>query len=103
MSSYNVDWVAAAVESIRSPHVKKMTLQVPGDLAKTRLPGAVYTQWPDLDRALVKYLTARPFKLKVIALRMDKATFEVCVGQLLPHLFVNKMLEVACRNGDLEI
>jgi len=102
MSSYNVDWAAAAVESIKSPHVK-MTLRMPGDLAKTRLPRAVYAQWLDLDRALVKYLTARPFKLKVIAPRMDKATFEVCVGQLLPHLFVNKMLEVACRNDDLEI
>jgi len=96
ISSYNVDWITAAVESIKSPHVKKMMLQMPGDLAKTQLLGAVYTQWLDLDRTLVKYLTARPFKLKVIAPGgMDKAEFEVCVERLLPNLFVKKMLEVA--------
>ena len=101
MPSFDIDWITVTVESIKSPHLKKMTLRMPRDITtreniETQLPGAVYTQWLDLDRALVKYLTPRPFKLKVKApTGMNKDAFEVCVERLLPGLFAKKMLEVA--------
>ena len=99
--SYDIDWITVTVESIKSPHLKKMTLRMPRDITtrksiETQLPGAVYTQWLDLDRALVKYLTPCPFKLKVEAPPgMNKDALEVCVERLLPSLFVKKLLELA--------
>ena len=100
MPSFDVDWITAAVESIKSPHIEKLTLHVPEDLTceniATQLPGAVYTQWLDLDRTLVKYLTSRSFRLKVMAPpRTAGDTFEALVERLLPNLVGKKMLEVA--------
>ena len=101
MSSFNVDWITAAVESIRSPHVKEMCLHTPRDLTTReemdgQLSDTVHAQWLALDKALVKYLTARPFKLKVEASsEMDDTTFEACVERLLPDLFGKKMVEMA--------
>jgi len=101
MPSLNVNWITVAVESIKSSHVKEMTLHTPSDLTTrekidTQLPGRVYTQWVALDRVLVKYLTARSFKLKVVAPPgASDDTFGACVEHLLPNLFGKKMLEVA--------
>jgi hypothetical protein len=96
MSNHDVDWIAVAVESIKSSHVKEMGLRMPGDLAThdARLSNAVHTQWLALDKALVKYLTARSFKLEVMVPSMtDKTAFETWVEHLLPNLFGKKMLE----------
>lgn len=101
VQSLSVDWITAAVESIKSSHVKEVTLHMPEDLTahenvNTQLPNAVYAQWLTLDKALVKYLTARSFKLKVIAPpETDRDAFEGCVERLLPDMFGRKMLEVA--------
>jgi hypothetical protein len=104
----DVDWIAAAVESIRSSHVKEMELHMPGDLRvmtrekiETQLPDAVCVQWLALDKVLVKYLTTRSFKLKVVAPPgAGRDAFEVCAETLLPNLFGKKMLEV-CEHRDL--
>jgi len=99
--SFDIDWIRVAVESIRSPHVKKITLHMPTDITtresiETHLPSAVYAQWLDLDRALVKYLTTRSFRLRVVASTVvDRGVFEVCVEHLLPNSFGKGMLEVA--------
>ena len=100
MPIFDVDWITVAVESIKSLHLKKLTLRMPGNLTceniETQLPGAVNTQWLDLDRALVKYLTPRSFRLKVmVPSGMDRDASEPLVEQLLPNLFGKKMLEVA--------
>ena len=101
MSSFDVDWITVAVESIKSPYVEKMTLCTPHDLmtqenVDTRPPDVAHAQWLALDKALVKYLTSRSFKLKVIAHPgADAAAFEACVERLLPDLFGKRMLEVA--------
>jgi len=101
MSSLNVDWITVAIKSIKSPHVKEMRLHMPGDLTgredtDAQLPDAVYAQWLALDKVFVKYLTARSFKLKVVAPhRTDRGMFEACVQRLLPNMFGKKMLEVA--------
>ena len=101
MPSLNVDWITIAVESIKSSHVKEMTLYMPGNLTTrgnvdAQLPDAVYTQWLDLDKVFVEYLTARSFKLKVVTSPgTDKDTFEGYVERLLPNLFEKKMLEMA--------
>jgi len=101
MRSLDVNWIAAAVESIKSPHVKKMTLYLPDDPTtdednEAQIPDAVYLQWLALDKVLVKYLTARSFKLKVVVPHgTGNAAFEARVEHLLPNLFGKKMLEAA--------
>ena len=102
-ANLSVDWITAAVESIKSSHLKEITLYMPGDIttrenAETQLSTAVYAQWMALDGVLVKYLTTRSFKLKVIAAsETDRDAFEARVGHLLPVLFAKKMLEVTTR------
>jgi len=101
MPSINVDWITAAVENIKSSHVKEMALHMPKDLTTrekidSQPPGRVYTQWRTLDKVLVKCLTARSFKLRVVAPPgASNDTFGACVERLLPNLFGKKMLEVA--------
>ena len=99
MPIFDVDWITVAVDSIRSPHIENLTLHMPGGLTceniETQLPGAVYTQWLDLDRALVKYLTSRSFRLKVMASPGTAGgAFKAPVERLLPNLVGKKMLEV---------
>ena len=101
MASLDVNWITTTVESIKSPHVRKMTLHLPDDPTtdednNSQIPEAVYLQWLVLDKALVKYLTARSFKLKVVAPHgTGKVGFEARVEHLLPNLFGKKMLEAA--------
>ena len=74
---------------------------MPGDLTTrenidTQLPDTVPTQWRALDEALVKCLTARSFKLKVIVLPgTDETAFKARLERLLPKLVRKKVLIVA--------
>ena len=99
MPCLDVNWIKIAVESIRSSHVRKMTLDMSDFTTREnvalQVPDAVYTQWLALDKVLVEYLTARSFKLNVTSPPgKDDVMFGSWVERLLPDLSGKKMLEV---------
>lgn len=99
MSEYGIGWIAAAVESIKSPRIKSMALHILWEIGTPeivdQLPDTVRTRWLVLDRAFAGYLAAHSLKLKVIAEPgIDGETLDVRVEQLLPNLFEKGMLEI---------
>lgn len=94
-----VGWIAAAIGSIKSNRVENVMLQVPehiktGEDVETKLSDAVCAAWQVLDKALVKFLTARSFKLKLLVPpEMDGGTRGACARRLLPNLVGKKLVE----------
>lgn len=91
--AHNIDWIAVAIQSIRSSRLEEVALYLPRDFTadttiKTQVPDVVYVQWLTLDKVLLRYLTARSLKLKVVRRQgMGEDTFVACVECLLPSLF----------------
>jgi hypothetical protein len=99
MPCLDVNWIKIAVESIKSSHIRMMTLDMSDFTTREnvvpQVPDAVYIQWLALDKVLVEYLTARSLKLNVTSPPgKDNATFGSWVERLLPNLSGKKMLEV---------
>jgi hypothetical protein len=69
MPCLDVNWIKIAVESIKSSHIRMMTLDMSDFTTREnvvpQVPDAVYIQWLALDKVLVEYLTARSLKLNV--------------------------------------
>jgi hypothetical protein len=91
--THNIDWIAIAIESIKSRRLEEVALYLPRDFLtntamSSQIPAVVYVQWLALDKVLLRYLTARSLKLKVVRRpKMDEKTFVDCVECLLPSLF----------------
>jgi hypothetical protein len=99
MPCLDVNWIKIAVESIKSSHIRVMTLDMSDFTTREnvvpQVPDVVYIQWLALDKVLVEYLTARSLKLNVTSPPVkDTATFRSWVERLLPDLSGKKMLEV---------